>query len=59
MDNYLIWAIIGGTVAIVLVSLCYMGFFSYNRKMDLKYRKVTCTAEEMGEMVLAYILYVH
>lgn len=46
-------------MAIVLVSLCYMGFFSYNRKMDLKYRKVTCTAEEMGEMVLAYILYVH
>lgn len=31
MDYYLIWAVIGGIVAIVLVSLCYMGFFSYVR----------------------------
>lgn len=31
MDNYFIWAVIGGIVAIVLVSLCYMGFFSYAR----------------------------
>ena len=53
---YLVWAIMGGFVTLVLVFLCYMGFFSYIRIAQLTDRKVFCTAEEMEEMILAFPL---
>ena len=43
-------------MALVFVFLSYMGFFSYAWVAKLTDRKVFCTAEEMEEMILAFIL---
>lgn len=30
MDGYILWSIVGGVGAIIIVILSYMGFFSYD-----------------------------
>lgn len=56
MDGYILWSIIGAACAIVLVFLSYMGFFSYHMFHCFSCRKVLCTAEEVKEIILAYLI---
>lgn len=55
MDGYFLWSIVGAACAIVLVFLSYMGFFSYYMFPCFSCRKVLCTAEEVNEIILAYV----
>ena len=55
MEDYFLWIIVGGVGAILLVLLSYMGFFSFVYQHKFTPSKVPCNAEEIDEMILAFV----
>lgn len=54
MDDYILWSLVGGCIAFVVVLLSYMGFFSYIYILRLICRKVNCITSTTDEIILAY-----
>lgn len=54
MNDYILWSLVGGCIAFIVVLLSYMGFFSYIFILCLICRKVNCITSTTEEIILAY-----